>query len=236
MAFWVKIADVESANGGTFFHFGDTSVSNRYFNVGWSGGGTTYTIRVNYRYTNFTFAAIDGVVTSSNTWYHVVSQLINTSNYARVYVNGSANVDDSSPVARPDLTNVSPETHIMGFNRSSGQLSNVPGSIALPCCWNTVLTSGEVDELYGGAHPLSVQPNNVIHFWPLDEGNGNARDIVGSGDMTLTGSLPSANEPEKVWYPEPQIIPFPPAAAAAVSRRSNVFSGPFGGPLAGPIG
>jgi Concanavalin A-like lectin/glucanases superfamily len=62
------------------------------------------------------------------------------------------------------------------------------GTIAEFAVWNKVLTPGEFADLAGNASPTTIQPGNLLGYWPLD-GSSPEPDMSGNGrDATVNGT------------------------------------------------
>lgn len=112
-----------------------------------------------------------------------------------VYNNGGGSASNTSNISNP-----TPDVFLLGAQEiNSGTQLYTDGIIAFPAVWNIALPAAAILMLAKGAHPLSVYPDNLIAFWPLDEKTGGARDIVGGYNLTASASEPT-------WAPDPPVL------------------------------
>jgi len=112
---------------------------------------------------------------------------------------------------------------------STGQF--LEGHVAWLGVWDTNLS---VTQLQNLQFKPQITANCVKFTHYGFNGTGTQADWTGIGnDGTVTGATVSAHAPIQI---QSNIFPFPTAAVAAATGKSNPMYGPLGGPLVGVIG
>lgn len=170
----------------------DTTANNRYLllsrgtqagdpiAIQATAGGTTTTTNTS---TGFT----------TNTWYNPGSQIIAAASRRVTIDGGSAG---TSAVSR-NATGLAEVTLGAGLAGGGNELS---GRIAGAYIYNGDVGDGNVSILALGAHPLTVQPNLLLAYWPLGSVT-EVRDWVGGRNLTVTGNPTVGDHPPILKYP-----------------------------------
>ena len=66
------------------------------------------------------------------------------------------------------------------------------GRIGHVAIWNLALSDAEVASLAAGANPVTIQPANLVDYWPLRD---DANDVVGTRHLTVTGATLDTDNP-----------------------------------------
>ncbi len=96
---------------------------------------------------------------TNRAWTHVAG--VFTSSSRTVYQNGIAGTANNSSSNPSLMTNVTLGARYDGALPTNGQ-------IAYPAVWNVALTAAELLQLASGASPLTVRPQNLVLFYPLN--------------------------------------------------------------------
>jgi len=125
-----------------------------------------------------------------------------------VYLNGT-NEGTNTTSAIPNA-GVMDQFSIGAFFSTGAVIDHHDGLIAHATYWAAALDIAEVKALAAGAHPLSIRPASIIHYYPLDGNTDPEPDLVGSIGLTVTNATKGVET-----YPitrGAQIIQFPPPA------------------------
>ena len=95
---------------------------------------------------------------STNTWHHCAGVWASTTSRS-VYLDGGNK--GTNTVSRDTGTMT---RFAIGSNFGFQDLN---GKAAEWAFWNVALTDADVALLAKGAHPLSVKPQNILHYWPV---------------------------------------------------------------------
>lgn len=173
-------------------------------NIGESGGGNNY-LRLNVNASNQVAATQDaaGAASSStytataisaDTWHCAVA--VFTSDSSRtVYLDGNAATTQtttrSTSWASIDRLNIG----------ASGPLAaDFNGLIGHVAVWDVALSAGNITSLAGGANPLTIDPTNLIAYWPL---TADVNDVVGTNHLTVVN-----NAAPKAPADDPTVDPY----------------------------
>ncbi len=183
MAAWVRSASdtgndnilgIGEAAGSSYFQLSQTGADNLLFRTQDSGGGSQ---------------ATGGTMPIGPApWQHVVG-LSAASNSRYAFLNGvksSQNTGDRTP------TNL--DRTVFG-SRVTDLGAPWDGDIAWAAIWNVALTDAEVLRLSTGVVPLLVRKESIVACWPLWGIHDPEIDLVGSFDLTLTGTTRGDDPP-----------------------------------------
>lgn len=117
-----------------------------------------------------------------NNWHHAMFIEAGSQDH-RVYIDGGSGgtdvANDQAPINEDKMS-------IGALAYNGGWVNYFAGKLAEIAVWNMILTDQNKTDLAGGADPSTIQPGNLLAYWPLlsdaldDSGNGN--------DLTLAGS------------------------------------------------
>lgn len=156
--------------------------------LGTSSGGTTL---------NEGDVTVPAFTVDGTTWYHVVVAYDASAGSFEVYTQGvSRGTDTTVDTSLHDGTSA---LEIGTYTEGGGRSNWYDGVVDEVGCWNKVLSSTEVTELYNSGSALSYNdfvapPTNVllddlVSYYKLDETSGNAADSEGSNTLTNTGTM-----------------------------------------------
>lgn len=153
---------------------------------------------------------------SINTWIHL-STTSTSDGECTAFINGGDKTTESgSTISDADGW----EYEIVGARPAATPAFGFPGHVAIPCWWTVVLDDAEILALANGAHPLTIRPQNIHAFSPLDGGAGNDRDIIGNivlAEGGTIGTVLKGFEPP-LHNHIAQILQFPSVAAGPSGR------------------
>jgi hypothetical protein len=96
-----------------------------------------------------------------------------------------------------------------GLNRTSvGLQDNSAGSklpvdsaarVAHAAMWNVALSATDTAALAAGVHPLVIRSDTLVGYWPITGQFNPEIGYVGGQDLTINGSLSTADEPPVFW-------------------------------------
>lgn len=129
---------------------------------------------------------------SASSWQHAAAVFTSATDRAVYYQGGNkgTSATSRSPSGESHTT-----TGYLRTNSTSTIFFN--GHLAHSAVWNVALSDGEIAALANGWSPLSVQPQSLWAYWPLDGWihPGETRDYSGNGrNLTITSSGHSVPE------------------------------------------
>jgi hypothetical protein len=137
---------------------------------------------------------------NTGAWNHEAGVFAsNTSRYA--YLNGVQSAQSTTsrvPSATPNFAAIGIRINQDNSKSFAGQYS-VLAEVGI---WNVALTSGEILQLSLGYSPLSVQPENLVAYYPLIRGDasGDEPDLIGGLTMVEQGTV-AVQSHTRVFYP-----------------------------------
>jgi len=168
----------------------------------------------------------------TTSWYHVMTCFNQSATNMQVYVNNTsyydANYTDTSASTNPDF--------VLGSNSAGGSPwgNHVMAGVAM---FSIQPTANQIAALANAQDPRSVLgDSNIIDYHHMI---GGRYDGVKGTSMTATettGSFAKFDHPRMHHRKVNNVIPFPTAAVAGATGKSNPMYGPLGGPLVGVIG
>lgn len=150
-------------------------------------GTTTNAMRLNWANTDgVTALASDsggssstitaGTAADTTTWHHIAA-VFSATNSRSAFLDGVKTTVGGTRV--PTGLNAIR----LGINAADALDYN--GRLAHVAIWNTALSDGEITGLAGGDNPLTVQPGNLVAYWPMDVAGTVTEDAVATRDLTL---------------------------------------------------
>lgn len=127
----------------------------------------------------------------ANTWFHAAG-VFNTGPDVIAYLDGSAGADTTttgSPTISADM-----DYFALGARTNTTAVTQpLDGLIAWPCVWDVALSASEISALAAGAHPLLIQPHNVVWYDSLGRpaSGGNVKPQIGA-ELSEVGTVGSA--------------------------------------------
>ena len=137
--------------------------------------------------------AVSSSIGLSTGWSNIVAIEVGATNH-KIVVNG---VSNSSTVSLA-LTTSLDRWGALAFVSSSPGFTGASGQpVADLGVWNVALTSTEATDMYNGRlSPLMIRPQNLVAYCPLNDGDGDARDIIGGRHLIETdGSVALVDNP-----------------------------------------
>lgn len=217
IAIWAYAAGTGGGN------FGKAIISSQTTGpfLGSSDAGTTWQVGATYSggsgSWNFTAKPL-------NEWHHVAYTLDGStaSNNPVGYMDGtSVAVTGAGSSGTPSFGNA-----LYIGNRSD--LARVwDGMIAHFCMWGAVLTAAEIRELANGANPMTVRPEAIVSYIPLDGCNSPEPDLIRGNTSAVSGTRRGTSEAPALPFTAIQrrysflnTLTSAPATASAVFRRT----------------
>lgn len=119
---------------------------------------------------------------STSTWHHAAFVEAGAQDH-RVYIDGGSKGQDTTNNVLPLLIqNMS--LGALGYN-SVPYVNFFEGMLSHFAVWDIALSEAELLLLSNGADPLTIQPDNLLGYWPL---MNDANDKVQTNDLTLVGT------------------------------------------------
>jgi hypothetical protein len=169
----------------------------------------------------FWFGSSAGIVTG---WNHFLMIEIGTTNH-KMWINGSLFTGSTSLTMTAGLNR-------WGVLATVGTTPAYFGVAGRPVAdlgvWDVALTSSEATDMYNGRlSPLMIRPQSLVAYCPLNDGDGDARDIIGGRHLIETGGSVALVDNPPLRYPRRSFSGFTPggAAAAASPNLRSVFRG-----------
>lgn len=149
----------------------------------------------------------------SGTWAHCGGRF-NSASSRDVSLNGATFVNNATAVTQTGAF----DTFRLGLGASATK--PLLGSLAHVAMWNVALSQADFVSLAAGANPLTVHPEALIAYLPLNSAEWMKDMIVISADVTINGTLTTAASA-------------PPASFALPRKRPLLVPPPLivGGPL-----
>lgn len=149
---------------------------------------------------------------TATAWNHAVG-ISTAANSRRSVLNGNWAESGTSATSRTP-TGITDCT-IGTFPNNGTPTNEWDGYIGHVAIWDMALSQANVEALYAGANPLTIESANLVAYWPLTNSGAVGEDVVGANSLTLSGNA-AYN-----------------AAGPTVNGTSNKFAGTFGGKLRG---
>jgi hypothetical protein len=142
--------------------------------------------------------AISTVGAGLNAWHHAAA--VFTDNTNRAALLDGANKGTQASVLTPTTMDQ------VRVSLDGTGASGIIGLIAHVAIWNVALSDGDIATLAGGANPRTIQPGNLINYWPLTGGQSPEQTAVGTGDLTVTGTTFSTDNPTVSDFAQPPMF------------------------------
>jgi hypothetical protein len=182
---WVKEPTLQSA-ADTVVTFGELAAGN-FFKLGISAANVPVAQQDSG---NTTRTATAPSALIANTWTHI-GAVFTADNSRTAYINGAgaSNSTASAPTAPTDITS-------MYIGASEALAADFNGLIGHVAIWDMPLTVSDMQALAGGANPTTIEPANLVAYWPLID---NLLPVAGSGTLLVQGgtvlTTPADNPP-----------------------------------------
>jgi len=177
ISLWFK--PVDATTNGFLAGVSDTAGDNNYFRLRKNSDGTLSAAA-------FATSAASATTTTTYTagvWHHACARFTSATS-RQVYLNGGGkgtNTTNRSPAGVDSVC--------VGARVGATASDLVASDIAHVAIWNVALTDQEIAALARGTSPLSIRPQNLVFFAPLDGRASPEIDYTRNGnDLTLTGS------------------------------------------------
>lgn len=89
----------------------------------------------------------------------------------------------------------------LGTLQNYAGLYEYKGNLAFGTFWNVALTDAEVASLAKGAYPLTVRPESIVGFFPLQIA-ANSPDLVATRVLTANGGVAATQDGPVVYFPK----------------------------------
>ena len=121
-------------------------------------------------------------------------------------------------------TNTTSITTTLNATRIGQALAIVPmyGDLSEVAVWDVALTQYEVEALADRMSPLLIRPSSLVAYWPLIGRYSPELDLVGGYEMTVTGTVATANH-SRIFYPKRRQV-LVPSDAAPVSVTPSTLA------------
>jgi hypothetical protein len=188
MACWFYSDDAAAVQ--TLISLGDGGANLGLWRLYADGGQANDAIRAQKR--DDAGAAIGTTATATgytvNKWHHAVARFTNAS-LRESFIDGVKSNANTTTVSDP-----TPDIVSIGATKKSGAATDfMSGRIEMVGLWNVALSQADISALASGVPPAWVQGANLIHYWKLLGNDSPELDLIGSADLTLTGTAKAAD-------------------------------------------
>ena len=152
---------------------------------------------------------------SAGSW-HFISYRLAATNDAEVMLdmNTGSKASSSATVAPSGL-----DRYSMGKRDNSLNTNPFDGQIALNAVWNADLSDEELQAIYEGAHPLEIQPENLVRLYDnFGRTSGFVYDEIGDAHLAINGTSVSTRHPDKLNHYIDLAGAYGPPAVAPVTK------------------
>lgn len=162
----------------------------------------------------------DGTTTSTtdtttawvlNTWNHF-TMLCTSATSRTVYLNAGGNVTTTTNITPTNIADVQ-MGEWSGGNYYTGRLAEI-------AVWNAALDINAITAGSNGAHPLWIQRQSLVTYWPIHGVQSPEQDFTGAKSLSLTNTPPSADHAPIAPYSRRGWTGWTPAIAA---QNTNAF-------------
>jgi hypothetical protein len=189
-----------SATPGTYFSLGlHGQTVNRQFASGQSGTAMLSRSQLSAG----TYEDVTGVTPGTGVWFHIVAKYASAS-LRSLHINGSLQGTGTATVT----LNTAPDTFKIGTNAAI--TGNMNGRVAYVAIYDDTLTTDEIEALSGlgvvgdAYAPNLIAVDRLLHYWPIDGTASPEPDMVGSADLTISGTFNAATSPAiNLTLPDP---------------------------------
>ncbi len=195
MACWFYSDDVTIEQ--TMMFIGDKDFDNRRWNLDLNGtvGGDPISFTVVDAGGAGTATSTTGA--SVNTWHHACAVEVTTTD-RRVFIDGGSKGTNAA-----NRTPASTDRISIGRVGRATPFGYFSGRIAEAVIWSVALSDTEVALLGKGNSPLSIQPHNIVSYYPLIRDDDN--DLIGGADLAAVNTPSIAAHPLQVFLPPFQL-------------------------------
>lgn len=186
VAGWVRPGSFASV--GYCFYLGTGAAGNAHnYAVNVMSDGTARA--VSRGATGTSSVAISGNSTTLNQWAHIVAIFAGNAN-RRVILDGNT---AQATTNTGSVTVNTPTLMVVGNEVNGGSYgAGINGQLENWAVWSAALTDAEAVQLAAGVQACNIRPLNLAHWWPQLP---LARDVVGTGHLTLEGTSESTSAP-----------------------------------------
>ena len=204
MAVWMYNTNAAN-NDRNLMQIQDKDADNQYFRMLLGDGPSPSNQKVGIYAKNVTsgaFYAATTVESQVNRWHHACG-VFAASDSRLAYIDGGSvgtNTVDTGEMASAVLDSIT-----IGLEGDSSPSDPWDGSLLWPAVWNVTLTPSEILRLASGASPLSVRPQSLVFFAPLDGRPDDMRCLVtGEVPTSTTGLITDSRQAGPPQLFEPQ--------------------------------
>lgn len=163
----------------------ETDGSSNYYNLSMSSGN------VNHQVGDSVLATKSGV--TADTWHHACGVSATQTSH-QAFLDGAAGTEDTTNAGfSVDVL----DRCTLGSQNRAATNAYFDGEIAHCAVWSVALSPGEISALASGAHPFSIRPGSLVHYWPL-RGDGpvgtRVRDSTGAVHLETVSGTPAKAE------------------------------------------
>ena len=172
LACWLKLS--ATGTNDALIAIGQSGSADHYHRIYLN---TTGALLCTTRDTTSSNSTTAGTVADTTTWHLAVGVWAAT-NSRTAYLDGVAATTNTGPRA---ITTPA----AMRVGESMSLADDFAGRIAHMAAWNVALTQGNIDSLYAGALPTSVQSGNLVWYVDALTNENPMQDAIGSYDLTF---------------------------------------------------
>jgi hypothetical protein len=137
-----------------------------------------------------------GTFSYTGVWHHFGGS-ITTGNVISVYLNGTTKATQSGAM------NWLATSNVMRVGARPFTTNPARGYLAHSAVWSSALSDGQFESLAQGLSPLMVDSTNLKFYSPYIGRDSPEIDIIGSRNLTGTGTTSSPNAPRLNWPSNP---------------------------------
>jgi hypothetical protein len=172
IACWVKEPTLQSA-ADALVHIGTQGSANTFYKLGVNASNQIVAqqdVASTTRTATHTAATLQ-----TATWHHAAATFTSDSS-RKAYLDGSGTTNATASSATTGLDCI-----YLGNTPLLG--ADFTGLLAHVAVWDVALSDGDISSLAAGANPLTIDPTNLIAYWPLTADDD---DDVGTNHLTVT--------------------------------------------------